>query len=251
MAANPTLGETKRILLGLIAIELVLVAIHMAGVTLEFQRGTPIKVFHYFDLDEEGNIPAWFSTMQLFAVALLFGVMARWARGDAKTFRPFLWVWALAFLYFSMDEMVRVHETVTFILARDAEDLPHFKDGHGYWIPLYVAIATGLVLIYARRSFAFYRLFPRESRVIAVGVLLFLIGAVGLEIVSYYMAGRNQTLLYGIQVGVEEFLEMFGVSLVLYGTLLLAARALVGVPGARTDALQASRRASHYLAPGE
>lgn len=241
MTIDLTHRDAKRLLLGLIAIELVLTAIHMAGVTLEFQLGRPIRVFHYADMDEEGNVPAWFSTIQLFIVALVAGLMARRARGDAMAFRPYILVWALGFLFLSMDEMVGIHETVSFVVAREFGGLPHFKGGHGYWIPLYIAVVLGVVLVGARRGFAFYRLFPRESRVITAGILVFLGGAVGLEAVSYYMTDRGQTLLYGLQVGAEEFLEMLGVSLILYGTLLLGAQTLVNAPIEPPDSSQVSR----------
>lgn len=57
------------ILAALILCELVLVAIYWLGV---FSGGHFQALHTLFDLDGEGNIPAWFSSAQLLVVALAF-----------------------------------------------------------------------------------------------------------------------------------------------------------------------------------
>ena len=46
-----------------------------------------------------------------------------------------------------------------------------------------------------------------------------------MEIISYnYLKGMERQLLYKVEVALEEFFEMVGVSIILYGVILCALR---------------------------
>ena len=65
--------------------------------------------------------------------------------------------------------------------------------------------------------------FQPETLMIATGIAVFLFGAVVLEIISYQFLHDGATpLLYLAEVTFEEFLEMSGGSLILYGTIRFA-----------------------------
>ena len=68
-----TAKDAHRLLFGLILFELLLVAIYVGDSLL----GSPISVIHMFDLDREATIPAWFSSVQLFLIGIIFLLVAR------------------------------------------------------------------------------------------------------------------------------------------------------------------------------
>jgi len=50
----------------------------------------------------------------------------------------------------------------------------------------------------------------------------FLLGGVGLEAIGYqFLRSGSTPLLYSAEVALEEFLEMSGASITLYGTILM------------------------------
>ena len=50
-----------------------------------------------------------------------------------------------------------------------------------------------------------------------------MLGGVGLEIISYQFLREDETsLFYIVEVAFEEFLEMLGASLILYGAILFS-----------------------------
>ena len=58
----------------------------------------------------------------------------------------------------------------------------------------------------------------------ALGFATFLVGVVGMEIISFqFLRGADiPTYLYRIEVAIEEFLEMVGITIVLYGAAQLS-----------------------------
>ena len=63
---------------------------------------------HLFDLGTEGNVPTWFSTMQLGLVALALAVAAI-RNKDAGGAKGRWWMLVLLFVYLSLDEATDLH----------------------------------------------------------------------------------------------------------------------------------------------
>ena len=75
--------------------------------------------------------------------------------------------------------------------------------------------------------------FKPEAGVAAVGAAVYVGGAVGLEVVSYLLLASGVPAdLYLLEVAVEEFLEMAGVSVILYAVLRFASRVTAPPPRA-------------------
>lgn len=103
--------------------------------------------------------------------------------------------------------------------------MPRFEGDNGIWIFLYLIIAIILGLLARPTILSFWRTYTRQAIIILSGFVVLLIGAVGLEIIGYqYLQGPEQTFLYSVEVALEEFFEMAGVSIMLYGTILCAIR---------------------------
>src|SRR5262245_13261791 len=69
-----------------------------------------MKITRLFDMDNEANFPAWYSSIQWAAVAALmaFAVFRLYKRGSKAAFP--LFVIAAIFLALSLDEVAQIHE---------------------------------------------------------------------------------------------------------------------------------------------
>ena len=213
-----TVQGAKKLLVGLIAIEILFVLIFVTDSLL----GLPGTVHRHFSLDLEANIPSWFSSIQLFLIGLLMSLVSR-QRNVRYPPPVFLLIIGLGFIFLSMDEAAQVHERLTRILTGLGWTLALFKGGHGGWILPYFIIGSVLCLLGFRNFVTMWNCFRRETFIVTMGMGMLLFGAMGLEIASYqFLRSGTTPLLYQGEVALEEFFEMSGASVILYGTILLA-----------------------------
>jgi hypothetical protein len=212
--------DAKRLLLGLIVLELILVSIYVFDSFVDHPIATVGTVF---DLDADLSIPAWFSSVQLFVIALVLLLKARRTDRGLRPSRWFFLIAGIGFAFLSADEGARIHEELNWVLEeREYSWLPTFRYGHGIWIFVYAVPAVALLVALRRDLEAVWNLHPSAARMIAAGIGIIVLGGVGLEIVAYQYLGATQTpRLYPIEVAFEELFEMAGASVVLYGALLL------------------------------
>lgn len=134
----------------------------------------------------------------------------------------FLLTVAACFFLLSADEATSIHEKITREL-KHVEWMPRFKGDHGIWITVYTLIGVILFLANLRALAAMWTRYKRPCLIIATGMAILVLGAVGLEVVGYQFLRNGSTpVLYSIEVGVEEFFEMFGASVTLYGALSMS-----------------------------
>ena len=204
--------DAKKLFFGLILVEMCLVLLFFS----DWKRGT-------FDLDGEANIPTWFSSIQLFLIGAVFLPMTR--RQEAHhIFRPLLLsIVGAGFIFLSLDEAARIHETITRSL-RHVEWIPRFKGDHGIWVAFYLTIGSGIALASWRDGLAMWRFSRSAALAMITGIGVYVLGGVGLEVISYQFLLDGTPQLYRAEVALEEFMEMAGASLVLYGALLLDLR---------------------------
>lgn len=213
----------------LITIEVTLMILHTWVV--RSPPGTHSKEFwQFFHLDREGNLPTWFSSSQFFLLAIVFAAIFLVERYDSparRTARVWL-LCAVGALFLSIDEAAALHEMVGTILGsalHSAEpgswvsDLGQFPSY--YWTLIYVPIvvpAAGVVLI------ILWRRLGRERHAVVGGALCAFVGAVVVDFLEGRYGTPDHTLIPVTVSGMEflfdiflleEFLEMFGVSLIL------------------------------------
>jgi hypothetical protein len=88
-----------------------------------------------------------------------------------------------------------------------------------------VALAVSLVQVLARDLVTLWLEHRRFLALVALGVCLGLVGGMGVETLGYKLLhGERTSLWYKVEVTVEEFMEMFGASLILFATLKLNRR---------------------------
>lgn len=216
----------------LIAIELVLLAIYV----ITALDPSPSQIGVLFNLDEEANVPAWFSSMQLFSIGFMLLLASLNPLRVQDHLRGLLLVLGGAFIFFSMDEAAGFHEKVTTVMSR-VTWAPRFSGGHGIWIFVYLAIAVAMVAALFRPIIQLCRFYTRDVIGFAVGVIVLGAGAVGVEAVGYEQVGANASRgTKTLQVAAEEFLEMLGASIILISALRFALHEKVPVPSAASVA---------------
>lgn len=176
-------------------------------------------LYPIINLDAEGSIAAWFSSSKLFAAGFVFAAAA-YVRPNNSVRPVYYALWALAFFFLSADEAVGLHEKVTLVF-RDVEFLPRFSGNHGIWIPLYFLAGLAFIAVTGRTSLRLWRSGNSGITILFVGIVVFVCGAVILEVVSY---GELRELVnrrsYLVLVAVEEAFELVGVSTILIGSVM-------------------------------
>lgn len=225
---------------GLVAIELVIVAIYVATAL----AGSPSQVGVLFNLDEEANVPAWFSSMQLFSIGLVMLLAAGSPLRGRDGQRGLVTLLGCGFVFLSMDEAAGFHEKVTTVMSR-VSWAPRFSGGHGIWMFVYVVLAAAAVAALYRPIVRLVRSYPRDVLGVAAGLGILGLGAVGVEAIGYEFLGDNPTIgLKTLQVAAEEFLEMLGGSVILVSTVRFAAREVPAMP----SEMEASAFPQHSVA---
>lgn len=211
--------DAAKLLVALLMFEVLLVTTYLLGID-----SMPLKIGVLFDLDRELTIPAWFSSMQLLLIGILFLFSSHWPERHLISFPKFLYLAGIGFIFLSMDEAIAIHERLTSLLGHmKSEWTPSFKGGFGTWMAIYIPILMGLMLAARRTIPTFFKAYPHQARILLAGATIFVLGAVVLEIVSYlYLRDDEASQIYKLEVALEEFFEMAGASLILYGTILCA-----------------------------
>ena len=177
-----------------------------------------------FDLDMEGNVPAWYSSMKLLAVGLCLYVYGRLILLNDRLAGWLILAAAALFAYLSLDEGAELHEKFgnrLTLLATDGvgrTDTPF--EITGLWMvffgpPLLLALVGGIVFLRKRLSIP-YDVFAKAL----AGAVIFAIAAGPGDILVNYVTGNAHI----IQTAAEELGEMVGVTLILWASMTLLAQ---------------------------
>ena len=185
----------------------IILAISQAG--LESLTKDPLVVFN---VDAEVSIPTWYAqSLFLLATGLLF-IIGKIVNEDKK----YWYGLAALMLFVSIDEGSSIHE----LFITPIRELLNISEG-----PLYYAWVIVYGLVFACISLFFVRFFmrlPRKTRILfAASLALFLAGALGMEMIGGFVISQGYTVdwRYATAVGIEELLEMLGVTIFIYALL--------------------------------
>ncbi|NEP02485.1 MAG: hypothetical protein F6K58_28325 [Symploca sp. SIO2E9] len=212
MNLNPkALNEASNwLLFTLIVLEIFLVIVYLAGIVL-IERP-----FDLFDLDNKDTIPSFFQASQLFIIGLISLVFFICGRHSSEPpSQIFMLTVALLFFYACADEALKIHYL-----------LP--TEDHRSWKPIYLGIALVTPFVFYRDCIALWRIYRRAMLLVAIGLGVFVIGDIGLEILKdeflqsrlSQIFERDELIPFFIEklrAAVEEFSAMLGASLILYG----------------------------------
>jgi hypothetical protein len=156
-----------------------------------------------FDLNQENNVPTWFSTICLFlcAIALVAIALAeRRKKGGAYWFGL-----AGTFVLLSLDEAASFHESLTDPVGAAVHAGGIFQFA---WVIPGGLFALGVLLVCWR----FLGLLPAETRrQFLVAGFIFCSGCLGMEMIDgRYFSLHGRDFTYALMGILEEWLEMLG-----------------------------------------
>lgn len=208
------IGSVTRFLLAIVA---VLIALSLAGQMAKYGLGHPqLKGFvPAFYVDNESNVPTWYSSCALMLAAILLGVIAAAKTTDRDPFRRHWWMLALVFVGLSADEVAGFHE-----YPIDAMRETYHLTGalHYPW----VLVGAVFLLVVAAAAWWMVWSLPRATRALFFAAAgLYCGGALGVEMLSGLQASRHgeENFTYAMIVTVEEACEMLGVVLFIHALL--------------------------------
>ncbi len=199
----------RKIFIFLIILITGLLVIHSVNYLIERFLGWNIADFITvrFNVNGESNVPSWFSTVLLFSISLT-SIIIYWIGlrlPQSSTFRRVFWLgFGSAFCLFSLDETVQIHEII--------DKFTPLK-----WVFVYAPFVGIFFLVCVYYFFVVRRVDKGLRNWIIGGLVVYAIGGLGLEWVSYTFDLKSA--FQQIEYVMEEGLEMIGTAMVFYGCL--------------------------------
>lgn len=166
-------------------------------------------------LDQESNIPTFFSALLLFFNACILGIIG-WLRSREGAAYHFSWtLLALIFLIMAIDEASQLHELLN-------QPMELLVEAEGIFLWSWVLAAIPMVLIFGLIFLRFYWHLPRKTKVLFGFAAFFYIGgALGTELLGagWVSSYGKENMIYIIISTIEETLELTGLLILLYALL--------------------------------
>ena len=209
---NITLNKKKFVfVLTVCAFLLILIHSIILGIYFYIDDPDTFDFIRLFDLDYEGNIPTLFSAVLFFINGLFFYLIYSSTKQENNPYQSYWLGLALIFIFMGFDEGTRLHEEIGDLVETivEAKGLLYFP----WVIPYSIAFLIASVIY-----FRFYLTLNKNLKFrLFFCALIFLSGAMGLEIISAQEAETNGTssLRYSILYTIEETLEIVGLILLI------------------------------------
>jgi hypothetical protein len=206
-----------RVALFLMAIAVLLLIAHLGAeaVRTTVGEGLPDRATAMWNLDEENNVPTWFSSM-LLALAgfgLIFIGVLKYEERDRHS-----WQWfaiALIPLFLSLDEMAQLHEALSSPLSEE-----YGFSGLLHWA--WVVVALPVVGVLTVLFLPFIRRLPRRTVLfLLAGAGTVFGGGVILEMFEGWWVdvnGQGGVIIFSM-VTVQEVMETTGAIIALYAVM--------------------------------
>ena len=155
----------------------------------------PWLLIQLFELDEENNLPTWFSSFILLNVAFVLYISSKRTGLEKKSHWRFI---AFGFLLLAIDEVAGLHETFNSSIEMN-------------W-----AIPGAILILFVAAAYVPFLLSLRGKLALLfiLSGALFVSGAIVTELFSEDM--ESDSWGYAVAVALEEGLEMFGALLFLW-----------------------------------
>lgn len=217
-----TVVVKPRVLIGVLGPTILCLSIaHFASQYLKHIEGYSHQwgLERQFNLVNEANVPAWFSSMLLLLSAVLLTIAAARERQAAgRDVRHWAGL-AGIFFYLSVDEAAQIHEMLTLFDGLHPAGIFYYS---------WVIVGAGFVGLVGVLYFGFLLRLPAATRwLFVVAGSLYVAGALGVEMLEsryHYLNHTWTDLSYALLVGVEETLEMSGICLFIYAISAYLAR---------------------------
>jgi hypothetical protein len=170
---------------------------------------------HKFLLDEEGTLPAWFSSTLMLMCAALLAAIGGAARDKNEPYVRHWLALSVIFVLMSLDEVASLHEMTNKMRE-------YFGADGAFYYP-WVLPAAAFLLVLGVLYLKFLIALPTRSALLFVSAgCIFVAGAMGMEMVGaalYASHDNEEQWGYFMLTTIEESLEMAGLILFLYGLM--------------------------------
>jgi hypothetical protein len=177
-----------------------------------FNHGGLLGFSRLFDLNEEANVPSFYSATILLISAVLLWVTG-WTRQPSQRSLARGWYGLSAiFVFLAFDEAGQIHE----MCWRPLHAASHSTGALYFaWVIPYGIFVVVVGLAYLRFLAA---LTPRTRWLVIASGVIYVSGALGLEMVEgiWFESHGLQNLTYALMTTLEETMEMVGISLFIY-----------------------------------
>jgi hypothetical protein len=208
--------NSVRIFYLLVAFIILLIAAHLA---VSLSGNVPDFIRTFFDLDEESNLPTWFSSFQFLTLASLSLLRREQIKGHAAVSLIHAYeALGAVFLFLSMDETACFHENITAFGKLISVHSP-LPNGHGLWIFAYPVVALFVLFVFRKIVYEFIR--ERKARSLFIlGGFVYILGVAGFELSGYYLTRLGLRDIYKfIEVPLEEGCELLGQTIMIKAML--------------------------------
>lgn len=203
----------RRILIFLLVTIATLIVLSVAGQVSKYFLGHPhLKgLVSTFYVDNESNVPTWYSSIALFFAAVLFATIGVYKWNERDRYRWHWLMWAGLFALLSLDEIAMFHE----LPIAPMREAFHMSGAlyYGWVIP-----GAAFVLLVGLLSLRWLFSLPKRTAwgMVAAGAI-FIFGAIGIEMFSGAQASElgEENFTYSMIVTFEEMFEMLGVWLLI------------------------------------
>jgi hypothetical protein len=207
--------SSRRITKVLFSVVLLLTLANLAGVFTKFYLGhNKVKgLIPLFDVNQEANIPTFYSSLTLLFCAILLWIIATSKSKEEDHYSRHWKGLSIIFLYLSIDEAAGIHE----LLSKPLREL--FQLGGFFYIAWVIPYAI-LTLIFGIIFRGFLLDLPNHTRrLFILSGAIFIFGALGIELIeskSFTFFGTKETVFHSALWSIQEFLEMLGVLIFIY-----------------------------------
>jgi len=212
--------------LALMCIVLGLETAHLVTSVLRYEYGHEVQfgLVRQFNLDEEANLPTWYSASAILIASLLLGVIGLVKHRLREPYaRHWLWLAAI-FFYLSADEAARIHE-----MSEPFTSRLHFT---GFFFYPWIIGGALIVLVVGLSYLRFLFHLPADIRaLVVVAGSLYVGGALGVESIGARLDELYgfKNLKYSVVVSIEELCEMAGILVFIYALMRYAGRTIEAV----------------------
>jgi len=207
----------RKVFFLLLAMIVLLVIAGVAGQVIKYKAGHPhmMGFVPKFNLDEENNIPTYFSSIILLTACILLAVIGLWKQQKGARYARHWLFLSIVFLFLSIDEAASIHELVNtpFRVTYGVSGMFRFA---------WVLFAIPLVVLFGISYLKFLLIIPKRIRLrIILAGILYVGGALGCELISgwYQDTTYDVGFNYAMLTALEETLEMIGVTVFIYALL--------------------------------
>ncbi len=179
---------------------------------------------YLFHLGLEGNIPTMFSFFQFIFIGMLLATMFSKEKNLAFA------IFSLGAFYIAFDEFFTIHERIAFPITRTLTTLFPGSPLSGFltanpwnpwfaWLLLYIPLVILLIpfgIKFIRKQRVEH---PKVIRIVLAGLIVFVTGGVGFELIEIAMRNEWLPLAFNVSVFFEEGLEMLGANIIIFGLL--------------------------------